>query len=271
MAARIISHRLQENPRLVLGLATGRTMEAVYARLVQMHQSEGLDFSQCRTFNLDEYVGLPGSHGNSYQYYMNRHLFRWVNIRPGNKRLPNGMAMDLVAECNDYELAIIQSGSIDLQLIGIGNNGHLGFNEPASGFDSRTRVQVLSQATRAQNEPLFSNSGEMPHCVITIGVRTILEARQCLLLATGEEKARIVAKALEGPMTSMVPASALQLHANYLVVLDEAAASQLINKGYYREMLERLPELEFCRNIVAKGVRPRPPLTINAEPELMDK
>jgi glucosamine-6-phosphate deaminase len=250
LVAGIIGHRLRENLHLVLGLATGRTMEAVYARLVQRHQMDGLDFSGCRTFNLDEYVGLPGNHCNAYRYYMNQHLFDKVNIDLRNTHLPNGMAEDLTAECHEYEAAIVRCGGIDLQLLGIGNNGHLGFNEPLSGLNSRTHVQVLSQATLAQNAPLFSGLDNMPRCAITMGTKTILESRECLLLATGEEKAAIISQALEGPVTSMISASALQMHPDCLVVLDEAAADGLKNKEYYYAMFETLPELELCRAIV---------------------
>lgn len=271
LVAGMIRHWLEQNPHLVMGLATGRTMEAVYARLVQLHQLAGLDFAQCRTFNLDEYVGLPGHHHNSYRHYMHQHLFGKVNIDPQNTHVPNGMAKDLVAECNNYEEAIIRCGGIDLQLLGIGNNGHLGFNEPISGFNSRTRVQVLSQATRLQNAPLFSAPKEMPRCAITMGVKTILECRQCLLLATGEDKAAIVAQALEGPITSMIPATALQLHTDCLVVLDEAAAGGLKNKDYYHAMFETLPELELCRTIVTNETGPQLPLKTSPEVEPVNK
>lgn len=264
LVAGIICHRLRENPHAVLGLATGRTMEAVYARLVQLHQSDGLDFSRCRTFNLDEYVSLPGSHHNSYRYYMNQHLFGRVNIDLKNTHLPDGMAEDLPAECNDYEETIDRSGGIDLQLLGIGNNGHLGFNEPISGFNSRTRVQVLSPATRKQNAPLFSAPETMPHCAVTMGIKTILECRECLLLATGKDKAAIISQALEGPITSMIPATALQLHSDCLIVLDEAAAGALTNKDYYHAMFKTLPELELCRTLVAS--RNSPQLSLSSSP-----
>lgn len=246
-------------------------MEAVYARLVQAHQTDGLDFSRGRTFNLDEYVGLPGSHRNSYRYYMNQHLFDKVNIDLRNTHLPDGMAEDLAAECNDYEEAIIRCGGINLQLLGIGNNGHLGFNEPISGLNSRTRVQVLSPATRLQNASLFSNPETMPRCAVTMGVKTILECRECLLLATGEDKATIVSLALEGPITSMIPATALQLHSDCLVVLDEAAAGGLKNKDYYHAMFETLPELELCRAIVAKRSSLQLLLKASPKSELVNK
>src|ERR1022692_2846018 len=151
--ARAIALEMRDNPRLVIGLATGNTMESVYARLVQMHGEEGLDFSGCRTFNLDEYVGLPANHANSYRHYMNQHLFRHVNIDLQNTHLPEGMATNLAAECFNYERLIAENGGIDLQLLGIGQNGHLGFNEPLSAIRSRTRVVALSPVTRSQNMP----------------------------------------------------------------------------------------------------------------------
>jgi glucosamine-6-phosphate deaminase len=227
LVARVIAMELRNQPRLVMGLATGRTMESVYARLVQMHREEGLDFSACRTFNLDEYVGLPGTHPNSYRHYMNRHLFQRVNIDLINTHLPDGLADDFEAECANYEKLITQCGGIDLQLLGIGNNGHLGFNEPLSAFNSRTRVKVLSPVTRKQNALLFQSLEQVPNCAITMGVKTILDCRRCILLATGEDKAEMVAKAVEGPITSMISATALQLHPECTVILDEAAGSRL--------------------------------------------
>jgi glucosamine-6-phosphate deaminase len=227
LVARIIARAVQDNPRLVMGLATGRTMEAVYARLVRMHREEGLDFSACHTFNLDEYVGLSGDHRDSYRYYMNHHLFRQVNIDLRNTHLPDGLAENLEAECTAYEKLIAAGGGIDLQLLGIGLNGHLGFNEPPSAFDSRTRVNGLSPVTREQNAHLFQSPDQVPERAITMGVKTILDCRRCILLATGEDKAAIVARAIEGPITSMTPATALQLHPECTIILDAAAGSQL--------------------------------------------
>ncbi len=247
LVARVMARALRANPRLVMGLASGRTMEPVYARLVQMHRKEGLDFSACHTFNLDEYLGLPGDHRNSYRHYMNHHFFRQVNIDLENTHSPNGLTDDLKSECADYEKLITKCGGIDLQLLGIGLNGHLGFNEPLSAFDSRTRVIVLSPATREQNARLFPSPGQMPDRAITMGVGTILDCRRCLLLATGEDKAAIVARAIEGPITSMISASALQFHRECTFILDEAAASRLKELDYYRWMFEHQPEWEFFR------------------------
>lgn len=248
LVAQVIAKELHDKPRLVIGLATGRTMEAVYARLVQMHREEGLDFSTCHTFNLDEYVGLPGNHRNSYRHYMNHNLFLNVNVDLKNTHLPDGAATDIEAECEHYEKLLAKCGGIDLQLLGIGLAGHLGFNEPVSSLRSRTRIKVLSPVTRAQNAKLFESSDEMPRRAITMGVGTILEARRCLLLATGDDKAEIVARAIEGPVTSMLSASALQFHPHCVVVLDEAAASRLQETDYYRWIFENEPQWEPFRN-----------------------
>lgn len=247
LVARIIAKELRAHPSLVLGLATGRTMEAVYRVLVRMHQHEHLDFSLCRTFNLDEYVGLAPSDPHSYRYYMNRHLFNHVNIDKRNTHLPHGTAKDLEAECRQYEEKIARCGGIDLQLLGIGAAGHIGFNEPLSALRSRTRVKALSPITVEQNADLFGSAAKVPRRAITMGVGTILDSRRCLLLATGEEKAGVIALAVEGPITSMISASALQLHARCTVVLDEPSARQLQESDYYRWTFENEPEWEEFR------------------------
>ena len=247
LVAGMIGRELHSNPQLVLGLATGRTMEAVYARLVRMHRDESLDFSLCRTFNLDEYVNLPASDRHSYRHYMNHHLFLQVNVDLRNTYLPDGMATDLDAECMRYEELIRRFGGIDFQLLGIGRAGHLGFNEPLSALRSRTRVKALAPATLEQNAPLFSDPALMPRRAMTMGVGTILESRRCVLLANGAEKADIVAKAVEGPITAMISATALQLHARCTVVVDEAAAARLQGAEYYRWIFENEPEWEPFR------------------------
>jgi len=247
LVARIIARALRANPHLVLGLATGKTMECVYRELVRLRQEEGLDFSLCSTFNLDEYVGLFPSDPNSYRHYMDRQMFRQVNIDVRNTHLPNGMAEDLDAECRRYEATIQRFGGIDLQLLGIGKAGHIGFNEPLSALRSRTRVKALTPTTLEQNAPFFGGEDKMPRRAITMGVGTIIEARRCLLLATGESKAAVLAQAVEGPITSMISASALQLHPRCTVVVDEAAASRLAGKEYYRWIFENEPEWEEYR------------------------
>jgi glucosamine-6-phosphate deaminase len=241
MAARtvadLITRALSAKPDLVLGLATGCTMESVYDQLVRKHQEKGLDFSRCRTFNLDEYIGLAADDPCSYHYFMRQRFFDGVNIDRRNTYLPDGMAEDLEAECANYEKLIAANGGIDLQVLGIGLNGHLGFNEPLSAFRSRTRVQTLSRVTRLQNAPLFPKPRLMPRRAITMGVGTILEARHCLLLATGLDKADIVARAIEGPLTAMITASALQLHPACTIVLDEEAAGNLRENDHYQRPL----------------------------------
>lgn len=247
LVARIVARELRGNPHLVLGLATGATMERVYRHVVRLHKDERLDFSLCSTFNLDEYVGLLPADPNSYRHYMEHHLFRHVNIDTRNTHLPNGMALDLDAECRHYEALIHRFGGIDLQLLGIGKAGHIGFNEPLSALRSRTRVKALAPTTLKQNAHLFGGEAQMPRRAITMGVGTIIEARRCLLLATGSTKADVVAQAVEGPITSMVTASALQLHPRCSVIVDEAAAEKLREKEYYRWIFENEPEWEEYR------------------------
>jgi len=242
LAARLIAKALRAKPSLVLGLATGRTMERLYALLVAMHRDEGLDFSLCRTFNLDEYIGLPPTHENSYRYYMNDHLFRHINIDPRNTHLPDGMAADLGAACRRYEEEIAEAGGIDLQLLGIGRAGHIGFNEPLSALRSRTRDKSLTPVTIAENSTLFKDPTMMPRRALTMGVGTILECKRLLVLVTGESKAAVLARAVEGPITSMISASAIQLHPNCTVIVDEDAAKDLQEKDYYRWIFENEPE-----------------------------
>ena len=247
LAARIVAREIRTNPNLVLGLATGNTMERVYRRLVRLHEEEKLDFSLCRTFNLDEYVQLPATNPNSYRHYMDHHLFKHVNVDPRNTYLPNGMADDLDAECRRYEDTIKRFGGIDLQLLGIGKAGHIGFNEPLSALRSRTRVKALTPTTLKQNAPMFGGEEHMPRRAITMGVGTILECGRCLLLATGASKAGVIAKAVEGPITSMISATALQLHPRSTVIVDEEAASALTEKDYYRWIFANEPEWEEYR------------------------
>lgn len=248
LLARLVAHDLRANPRLVLGLATGRTMESVYDRLARMHLEDGLSFADARTFNLDEYVGLSASDPHSYRHYMQERLFRHVNVDLRNTHLPRGDAADLDVECRRYEELIQQCGGIDLQLLGIGQTGHIGFNEPLSALRSRTRVKALSPVTVAQNASLFADLSKMPRRAITMGVGTILDARRVLLLATGAGKAEIIAKALEGPITSMISATALQMHARCTVIVDEAAAAKLQGTDYYRWIFANEPEWEPYRS-----------------------
>lgn len=261
LVARMIAKDLRANPHLVLGLATGRTMEEVYGHLVRMYEDEKLDFSLCHTFNLDEYVGLSGTNRGSYRSYMNEHLFRRVNIDLRDTHLPDGAASDLEAECERYEALIRKFGGIELQLLGIGQAGHIGFNEPLSALRSRTRVKTLTPTTILQNAGQFPGGpGKVPRRAITMGVGTILESRRCILLATGEEKAKIVARAVEGPITAMISATALQLHPRCTVVVDELAAKELQGGDYYRWVFANEPEWEEFRRLkrLEQSGRPAP-------------
>jgi glucosamine-6-phosphate deaminase len=243
LVATLVAKELRAKPGLVLGLATGRTMEGVYAALSGLHRAEGLDFSRCRTFNLDEYIGLPASDPHSYRHYMEEHLFRHVNVRADRTHLPDGLAADLAVEAANYERLIAEAGGIDLQLLGLGEAGHIGFNEPLSALRSRTREKALAPTTRRQNAALFGGRlREVPERAITMGVGTILESKRCLLLVTGRAKSRILARAVEGPITSMITASALQLHPRCTVIVDEPAARHLKGKKYYRWIFENEPE-----------------------------
>ena len=242
LTAQLVADHIAAYPATVLGCATGRTYVPVYARLAAMHRETGLDFRGVSTFNLDEYVGIPGGDPRSFRFYMVEHLFQRVNIDPANCRLPDGMASDLLAECRDYEGAIVAAGGIDLQLLGIGLTGHIGFNEPGSALHSRTRTKALSELTRQQNAPAFDGIENVPARAITMGIGTILDARRCLLLATGAEKSQVVANALEGPVSASVPASALQFHPDCTVILDEAAAAGLKNTSYYVSTYALEPE-----------------------------
>lgn len=257
LVASLMAKAIRKKPHLVLGLATGRTMERVYHYLVQMHRDEGLDFSLCRTFNLDEYIGLPPDHPNSYRRYMDEHLFNHINIDHRNTYLPDGMDADLEGACKRYEEHIHEFGGIDLQLLGIGHDGHIGFNEPLSALRSRTRVKALTPSTIKVNSTLFTNPGEMPQRAITMGVGTILDSHDIILLVTGTTKAEILAKAVEGPITSMVSASALQLHPRCRVVVDEESAANLQAKEYYRWVFENEPDWDDYRHgMPVQGVLP---------------
>ena len=249
--AQLIADTVRSNPKAVLGLATGRTPEAVYSALCEKHRLEGLDFEQVTTFNLDEYIGIPASHPQSYRSTMEQALFKHVNIKPANTHLPNGMAEDLDAECIKYEKKIAASGGIDLQLLGIGLNGHLAFNEPLSSLASRTRTKTLTPETRQQNSAFFGGPDNVPSRAVTMGVGTILESRWCVMLATGESKAAILQKAIEGPVCSVVTASALQMHRRCTVIVDESAAAQLTFSNYYRWVFENEPEWAPYRQLVA--------------------
>lgn len=238
-AAKIIADLIRSKPDCVLGLATGSTPLGTYRELVRMHQEEGLDFSKVKTFNLDEYLGVginllkPYDQDRSAARFMHEELFKSINLQKSNIHLPDGLAKNMEIFCNRYEQEIVKAGGIDLQVLGIGANGHWAFNEPGSALSSRTRVQQLAQQTVDDNyESFYKKAGvnkeAMPHFAITLGIGTILESRHALMLANGAKKAAIVAQALQGPVTSAITASAIQTHQGKVtVILDQAAAAQL--------------------------------------------
>ena len=232
-AGREVAKAVNTKPNAVLGLATGSTPLGTYKELVRMHKHEGLDFSQVTSFNLDEYVGLPDSHPQSYHYFMKENLFRHINIPPQNIHIPSGTTKNHIAFCAWYERRIKECGGIDVQLLGIGSDGHIAFNEPGSSLGSRTRIKTLAKQTIEDNTRFFDRQEEVPIYAITMGVGTILEARKLLLLASGKSKAKAVAAAIEGPLTSMITASALQLHADSMIFLNDEAAGELKMREYY--------------------------------------
>jgi len=199
-AARIVADRLETKPNLVLGLATGSSPLGLYAELIRMHREEGLDFSRVTTFNLDEYVGLSPEHDQSYHYFMRENLFRHINIDPRHVHIPLGSVNDVHAFCDWYERQIAEVGGIDLQVLGIGANGHIAFNEPGSSLGSRTRIKTLTGTTRIDNARFFAKADDVPKYAITMGVGTIMESREILLLASGAAKADAIKAAVEGPM-----------------------------------------------------------------------
>lgn len=242
VASRIVARAVREKPHIVLGLATGTTPLPLYAELIRLHREEGLDFGRAETFNLDEYVGLAPEHSASYHHFMKTHLFEGLNLAPGRTHLPEGLTRDIPAACRQYEDAIRDAGGIDIQILGIGTNGHIGFNEPSSSLASRTRIKTLTRQTRLDNAADFGGEENVPCHVITMGLGTILESRMCLLLAFGFKKAPAVAKALEGPVTAAVPASVLQLHPDAVIILDEDAASELERADYYKWVYAHKPD-----------------------------
>ena len=240
-AARVVARTLNAKPDAVLGLATGSTPLGLYKELVRMHEDEGLDFGQVTTFNLDEYVGLTQKDEQSYHYFMHENLFKHVNIPLSNIHIPSGTTDNYAAFCNWYEDRIVESGGIDLQILGIGSDGHIAFNEPSSSLGSRTRIKTLAKQTIDDNARFFDSPDQVPVYAITMGVGTILEANELLLAANGPNKAPAVAAAIEGPVTGMVTASALQMHPNAKVFLDSEAAGELKMRDYYDWIEERRP------------------------------
>ncbi len=219
-----IASLVRAKPTCVLGLATGGTPVECYRELVRLHREEGLDFSRVTTFNLDEYVRLAGSHPQSFRYFMQQHLFDHINIPPEATHVPSGIADDMTLEAIRYEQQIERVGRIDLQLLGIGHNGHIAFNEPGTPRDSRTRIVSLTDATVKANSRFFESESEVPRTAITMGIGTILEAKRILLLATGTGKRDAVKLAVEGKVDEDCPASFLQQHDDVTFVIDDAAA-----------------------------------------------
>jgi len=231
-AVEIFARRMREKPNIVLGLATGGTPVGTYKELIRLHKEEGLDFSQATTFNLDEYAGLSPSHPQSYRYFMDKNLFDEINIKKENTHILSGLAEDLEAECASFEERIASAGGIDLQLLGIGSNGHIAFNEPGTARNSRTHVVDLAESTIRDNARFFDDPSEVPRQALTMGIGTIMEAREIVLLASGGGKARAIANSVEGPVTEEVPASILQDHACVTFIVDKEGASLL--KGNYQ-------------------------------------
>ena len=237
VAARLIARLLREKPDAVIGLATGSTPLLLYRELIAMQ----LDWSRVTTFNLDEYVGLPPDHPQSYHSFMWENFFRHLNIARHNVHIPDGMADDIPRFCAAYEQAIRDAGGIDLQVLGIGSDGHIGFNEPTSSLASRTRIKTLTPQTRKDNARFFANERQVPTHCITMGIGTIMEARQNLMLAFGAGKSHAIAAAVEGPITSINPASILQMHPDARLCLDSEAAAGLQRADYYRWVYDNKP------------------------------
>jgi glucosamine-6-phosphate deaminase len=227
-AANIVSAQVILNPASVLGLATGSTPIGMYRQLIDWYNKGDLDFSQVKSVNLDEYVGLSPNHDQSYRYFMQHNLFDHVNIDVANTNVPNGLASDPHAECERYNQVIRDLGGIDIQVLGMGHNGHIGFNEPGEAFELETHVVDLTDNTIDANARFFASRDEVPRQALTMGIKSIMQARQILVVVSGEDKADIVKEAFAGPVTPKVPASILQMHPNVSLVGDRAALSKLL-------------------------------------------
>jgi len=242
--AEIIRDAIQRKPNLVLGLATGSTPVGTYRELIRMHKEEGLDFSEVVTFNLDEYVGLPPNHEQSYNYFMYDNLFKHINVDKKNIHIPNGITPDLEAHCEWYEEQIRDAGGIDIQILGIGSDGHIAFNEPGASLASRTHIEGLAEPTIRDNARFFEGKMEdVPKFAITMGVGTIMDAKHCILMANKKSKADAIAKCVEGPITSQITSSALQMHPNTSIIVDEDASSKLKRALHYKWVYENKKRL----------------------------
>ncbi len=239
-AADLVAHeiltKLRAKPNLVLGLATGSTPIGVYKRLVQAYQTGAASFAQVHTFNLDEYLDLPATHAQSYRFFMRHHLFDAIDIPAAHTHFPPSEGKNLLRRCQQYEADIRDLGGIDIQLLGIGSNGHIGFNEPTSSLRSRTRIATLTPKTLRDNSRFYRPGESQPTLAATMGIGTILEARTLLLQALSQKKAEAIRATVEGPLSSYCPGSALQLHEDATLFLDSEAASLLSMRDYYRQM-----------------------------------
>lgn len=224
-AANIVAAQVIMKPDCVLGLATGSTPEGLYKQLIEKYTNEDVDFSEVKSANLDEYKGLSRDNDQSYYYYMNEHLFKHINIKLENTNIPNGMAFDGETEGLRYDNILKDLGGVDLQVLGIGNNGHIGFNEPDAEFAKGTHCVALAESTIAANARFFANKEDVPKFAYSMGIKTIMQARKIILLASGKSKADAMYKTICGPITPQVPASILQLHNNVVIVADEEALS----------------------------------------------
>ncbi|CDQ38991.1 MULTISPECIES: glucosamine-6-phosphate deaminase [Virgibacillus] len=226
-ACSFIIEKINHTSLPVLGLATGSTPEGLYQHLIRSYQNDEASFNHVHTFNLDEYVGLPKADKNSYDYYMNEKLFKHIGIPREQTHLPNGNAPDLKQEASDYESLIQQTGNVDIQILGLGLNGHIGFNEPGTPFSSRTHVVDLDDSTREANARFFSSINEVPEQAITMGIETIMESNEIILLVSGESKAAALARLMDGEVSEDFPASILNRHPNVRIIADVAACSSL--------------------------------------------
>ncbi|WP_270180559.1 glucosamine-6-phosphate deaminase [Alkalihalobacillus sp. CinArs1] len=227
LAADFFIERVKENPEVTLGLATGGTPRGTYQRMAEDYYKNHTSYSRVSTFNLDEYVGLPADHPNSYHQFMKTHLFNKVDIPAKQRHLPNGVASDITSECLNYERLIEESGGIDVQLLGLGSNGHIGFNEPGTSFHARTHVVELAQSTREANARFFNGIDEVPREAITMGISTIMKSKEILLLVSGEEKAHALRQLLHGDVGEEFPASILTTHQNVTIIADQKALSDV--------------------------------------------
>ncbi|MCM3700438.1 glucosamine-6-phosphate deaminase [Paenibacillus macerans] len=225
--AGIIASLLQSNPRAILGLATGSTPVGVYGKLIELYRKGSVSFKQAATYNLDEYIGLPADHPESYRRFMDEKLFNHIDILPENTHVPSGVETDSQTAAEDYSRLLDEAGQIDLQLLGLGHNGHIGFNEPGEELQGPPHIVKLEERTRLANARFFNSIDEVPTHAITMGIGSILHAKQILLMAKGEDKAEVIARALKGPITTKCPASFLQTHSNVVVVVDQAAGKWL--------------------------------------------